>query len=212
MLIKVPYLVQEIGGTFEVEFQNPTERLLRVTENKNPAPPPAGFTNLEGLSWKVEIGGGGTEGLTLQKIDYILDAAVSADVDISQGQIGKLCSQGSSFIVGEGIGELEFEAEENELTLTVDSLVGEWAVFVPTADAGAGAGAGGGAGAGEGGEVVEEVGGGAGAGEGADSGAVADAIPGCEAGTACRVLLDAILGVVQGGAAAGGAAGAAARR
>lgn len=31
------------------------------------------------------------------------------------------------------IGELEFEAEENELTLTVDNMSGEWGIFIPQA-------------------------------------------------------------------------------
>lgn len=41
------------------------------------------------------------------------------------------------------MGELEFEAEENELSLTVDDMNGEWGIFVPSA---AGAAAGGAAG------------------------------------------------------------------
>jgi hypothetical protein len=49
---------------------------LRVTENPNPAAAPAGFTALEPVSYIVELGGGAAaaQGLTLQRIDYILNA------------------------------------------------------------------------------------------------------------------------------------------
>ncbi|KAK1758681.1 hypothetical protein QBC47DRAFT_441528 [Echria macrotheca] len=135
-----------LNGVFEVEFQNQQARAMRVTENRNPAAPPAGFSALEPVSYRVEVQGG-TRGLTLQKIDYILNA--NNALDISQGRVGKLCTETGTFII-DGIGELEFERDENELTLTVDSLVGEWAIFVPSAAAGAGAGAGAGAAAGAG--------------------------------------------------------------
>ena len=44
------------------------------------------------------------------------------------------------------MGEIEFEAEENELTLTVQDVNAEWAVFIPdtTADGATGGGAAGG--------------------------------------------------------------------
>ena len=77
-----------------------------------------------------------------------------------------------------GEGELEFEVEENELTLTVSNLVGEFAAFIPDpalaggeAEAGAGA----------------ETGAGAGAGAGTDAGAA---------------LLDALQKLIAEGAAA----------
>jgi hypothetical protein len=60
-------------------------------------------------------------------------------LDISQGKIGKLDAATNTFVIDETVGELEFEAEESELTLTVTDLNGEWAVFIPTSAAGAGA-------------------------------------------------------------------------
>lgn len=62
-----------VNGVFEVEFQNQQGRTMRVSENRNPAAPPTGFTALEPVSYRVEVGGG-TRNLTLQKIDYILNA------------------------------------------------------------------------------------------------------------------------------------------
>ncbi len=82
-------------GAFEFEFQNDvgdelTGRLfschglswippflicLKVTENKTPAAPPAGFVAIEPSSFKVALGVSKGKGLTLAKIDYIFDAA-----------------------------------------------------------------------------------------------------------------------------------------
>lgn len=64
------------NGKLEVEFQNQQGRQLRVTENRNPAAAPNGFVALEPVSYIVELGGGAAaaQGLTLSKIDYILNA------------------------------------------------------------------------------------------------------------------------------------------
>ncbi|KAL2181125.1 uncharacterized protein P884DRAFT_312107 [Thermothelomyces heterothallicus CBS 202.75] len=179
------------NGVFEVEFQNQQGRRLRVTENRNPAPPPQGFVALEPVSYKVELSGGraGARGLTLQKIDYIRNA--NSTVDISAGKVARFCQEANAFVFGEG--ELEFEAEENELTLTVSNMVGEWAFFVPEAAAGAGAGAG----AGDTAEGSADAG--AGTGTGTDPANI------CGAGTTCRALLDALQRLIGGGAGAGAA-------
>ena len=68
--------MQQANGIFEVEFQNQQGRQLRVTENRNPAAAPKGFTALEPVSYIVELGGGAAaaQGLTLSKIDYIRNA------------------------------------------------------------------------------------------------------------------------------------------
>ncbi|KAM7188874.1 hypothetical protein V8F20_010383 [Naviculisporaceae sp. PSN 640] len=175
-------------GNFEVEIQNSRPRLLRVTENTNPAAAPPGFTNPEGISWRVEIGGGSSRGFTLSKIDYIRNA--NSTVDISAGQIGRLCRETNSFVIGAGVGELEFEVEEVELTLTVDNLVGEWAVFLPDAAAGAGAGAGAGAVAAP--EAAAPI---------TEEQALA-ALPGCQPGSLCRSILDLMMGANKAGPAA----------
>jgi hypothetical protein len=65
-----------------------------------------------------------------------------AAVDGATAQIGKLSADGCAFEIDPAIGSLEFEAEENELTLTVSDLNGEWGIFVPAAgEAAAAAGA-----------------------------------------------------------------------
>lgn len=63
-------------------------------------------------------------------INMSLDPDVIAAGDLSAARIGKLSAAGDKFEV-ENVGELEFEAEENELSLTVESVVGEFAVFAP---------------------------------------------------------------------------------
>ncbi|KAF9461060.1 hypothetical protein BDZ94DRAFT_1299444 [Collybia nuda] len=121
-------------GAFEVEFQDDNANTLTVTENKTPAAPPTGFSALDPSSFKIALAKG-ANGLTLQKVDYIIDAASPAvqGVDVSKGKIGKLCTETNTFVIDDALGELEFEVEENELTLTVTNMVGEWGIFVPTA-------------------------------------------------------------------------------
>ncbi|KAL2133866.1 hypothetical protein VTI74DRAFT_1538 [Chaetomium olivicolor] len=87
----------------EVKFQNQQGHQLRVTENQNPAAAPRGFVALEPVSHIVELGGG--------------------TIDISTGQVAHFCAKTNSFVFGEG--EPEFEADENELTLTVRNMVGD---------------------------------------------------------------------------------------
>ncbi|KAK3399600.1 hypothetical protein B0T20DRAFT_372525 [Sordaria brevicollis] len=176
------------NGIFEIEFQNPTPRQLRVTENKTPAPPPPGFKAVEPVSYRVEMGGGSSKGLTLSKIDYIRNA--DSTIDMSQVKLGKLCTETKSFVIGDGIGETEFEEEENEIATKVEDLVGEWAVFVP--DGAAAGGAGGAGGVGEEEKVVADPA------AGAETGGVA---AGCGPGTACRTLVDGLLSLINGAAA-----------
>lgn len=64
------------------------------------------------------------------KIDYFYSAAVDAAIDVKQATIGKLDAASGTFVV-QGVGEFELEEEENEFSLTVSDLNGEWAVLVP---------------------------------------------------------------------------------
>ncbi|KAG4439910.1 hypothetical protein IFR05_004585 [Cadophora sp. M221] len=167
-------------GKFEFEFQGKAADALTVTENKTPAAPPAGFVAVEPSSFQVALGVSKGAGLTLSKIDYIFDGtnAALAAMDLTQAKVGKLCADTGSFVIEETLGELEFEAEENEVTLNLNKAVtseGEWGIFLPAAAAGAAAGgdaaAGGEAAAGEG----AKAGGEAAAGEGAKAGGEAKA-------------------------------------
>ncbi|KAJ7110818.1 hypothetical protein C8R43DRAFT_1113636 [Mycena crocata] len=125
-------------GSLEVEFQDVNANTLTVTENKSPAKPPTGFKALETSSFKIALSEGSAN-LTLQKVDFVFDIASAGlkGVDLSAAKIGKLCTEANLFIIDEQLGELEFEAEENEISLTVDNMVGEWGVFIPDAAAAA---------------------------------------------------------------------------
>lgn len=49
--------------------------------------------------------------------------------DITKAQVGRLCAETGAFVISETLGELEFEAEENEVTLNLNKNVtaeGEW--------------------------------------------------------------------------------------
>ncbi|TPX59167.1 hypothetical protein PhCBS80983_g02681 [Powellomyces hirtus] len=119
-------------GAFELEFQGASENVLMVKTNPNPAPPPAGFIFMDPVSYIVSLGAN-SAGVTLQKIDWFFDPKNSfiSQFEVAQGRIGKFVPATNSFIVDETIGKLEVELEENEYTLTVNDLNGEWGVFIP---------------------------------------------------------------------------------
>lgn len=69
--------------------------------------------------------------------DLILapDADLTA-IDLTQAKVGKLCTETGTFVIDEALGELEFEVEENEVTLNLNKAVtseGEWGIFIPAA-------------------------------------------------------------------------------
>ncbi|KAH7160497.1 hypothetical protein B0J13DRAFT_402305, partial [Dactylonectria estremocensis] len=116
------------NGVLEVEFQNAEGRTLTVTENTSPAAAPDGFVAVEAVTYKIDLAEG-ADNLTLSKVDYILNA--DSTLDISQGKIGRFCTEANAFVIDSAVGELEFEAEENELTLSVANMNGEWGIFIP---------------------------------------------------------------------------------
>ncbi|KPM40133.1 hypothetical protein AK830_g6409 [Neonectria ditissima] len=173
------------NGVLEVEFQNAEGRTLTVVENAAPAAPPAGFVALESKSYIIELAEG-ADGLTLSKVDYILTEGNA--LDISQGQIGRFCTEAGAFVIDPAVGELEFEVEENELTLTVANMNGEWGIFLPDAAA-----------AGDG--AAED---GAADGGAAEDGAVEDVAE----GAAGSGLLDAVINLLVSAQAEAGKAAA----
>lgn len=66
--------IQQVG-TLEIEFSNADGRTLVVSENKTPAPPPAGFAALEKSSYIVKLSGGSADNLTVSAVDFIGDPA-----------------------------------------------------------------------------------------------------------------------------------------
>ncbi|KAI1336085.1 hypothetical protein F5Y15DRAFT_427378 [Xylariaceae sp. FL0016] len=117
-------------GSFEVEFQDTAANSFTVTENTAPAAPPAGFVAVDPSSFKVQFTGA-VDAITRGQIDYI---GTNADVDISQAQIGRLCTETNTFVImDETVGEREFEAEENEIAVNLANTAlmnGEFGIFV----------------------------------------------------------------------------------
>jgi hypothetical protein len=118
-------------GKFEFEFQSAAADEITVTENAGAAAaaPPTGFEAIEPNSYTVALSVSKGAGLTLSKIDYIFDAALVAGKDVTQAQVGRLCAETGSFVISETLGELEFEVEENEVTLNLNKDVtaeGQW--------------------------------------------------------------------------------------
>jgi hypothetical protein len=123
-------------GKFEFEFQSSAADEITVTENAGAATAgaPAGFEAIEPNSYTVALSVSKGAGLTLSKIDYIFDAASAglAGKDVTKAQVGKLCAETGAFVISELLGELEFELEENEVTLNVNKNVtaeGQWGKF-----------------------------------------------------------------------------------
>ncbi|KAH9884868.1 hypothetical protein F4778DRAFT_523024 [Xylariomycetidae sp. FL2044] len=121
-------------GAFEVEFADVDANSFTVTENTAPAAPPAGFTLADASSYIVQFTGS-VDAITQGQIDYI----GNADVDITNNQIGRLCTETNTFVVlDETLAEREFEADENELAVKLANtalLNGEFALLTPDASA-----------------------------------------------------------------------------
>lgn len=100
--------------------------------NGNPSGnPPTGFLFVDPQSFKISTKSA-TAATDVVKVDYIFSAAILAAVDPTQGRIGKLDVATNEFVI-DGLGEFEFEVEENEWSLTVPDLNGEWAILIPQA-------------------------------------------------------------------------------
>jgi hypothetical protein len=124
-------------GKFEFEFQSAAADEITVTENAGAATAgaPAGFEAIEPNSYTVALSVSKGAGLTLSKIDYIFDAAAAglAGKDVTKAQVGKLCAETGAFVISELLGELEFELEENEVTLNLNKNVtaeGQWGKLI----------------------------------------------------------------------------------
>ena len=64
----------------------------------------------------------------IQHLTRLLGAGLQGK-DITKAQVGKLCVDTGAFTISESLGELEFELEENEVTLNLNKNVtaeGEW--------------------------------------------------------------------------------------
>jgi hypothetical protein len=106
---------------------------ITVKQNASPPAPPAGFLFVDPTTFQISTASKTSTATDVVKVDYIFSAAVLAAVDVKQGVIGKLDVATQQFVTDPALlnAEFEFEADENEWTLTVPDLNGEWAILIP---------------------------------------------------------------------------------
>ncbi|KAF5331353.1 hypothetical protein D9611_011879 [Ephemerocybe angulata] len=121
------------AGSLEVEIKSAAANTITVKKNTKPVAPPTGFVFVDPTSFQIATASA-TAATDLVKVDYIFTDAVAKAVDITKGVIGKLDAAKNEWVTDPAAlkAEFEVEADENEWTLTVPDLNGEWAVFIPT--------------------------------------------------------------------------------
>lgn len=126
----------QAAGLLEVEVNATLANAVTVKVNKTPVAPPKGFLFVDPVTYQISTASA-TGANDVVKVDYIFSAAVLAAADVKQGVIGKLDTATNQFIVDPAVlkAEFEFEEDENEWTLTVPDLNGEWAILIPQAAA-----------------------------------------------------------------------------
>lgn len=91
---------------------------------------PAGMLFIDPQAFKIATASATSTVTDVVKVDYIFTPAILAAVDPTKVRIGKLDTATNTYTV-DNVGEFEFEVEENEWSLTVPDLNGEWAILVP---------------------------------------------------------------------------------
>ncbi|TWU71845.1 hypothetical protein ED733_002781 [Metarhizium rileyi] len=116
-------------GNLEVEYNGTEPNTVLVAPKMADTPPPSGMVFVDPMTFIVSTEKPPVKGDTL-KIDYIFTEAVKLAVDPAQVRVGKLDPATKQFVT-EGLGEFEFEKEENEWSQEVEDLNGEWAILAP---------------------------------------------------------------------------------
>ncbi|EHA47869.1 hypothetical protein MGG_09377 [Pyricularia oryzae 70-15] len=131
------------NGAVMVEYQHGKDRSLLTSQNRAPAPAPAGFFPLEPVSYRMTMEGtNGGSNFDFLKIDYILNADKVGKLNIRNGIFAKFNNGQGAFSVATD-GPLEYVSNSERTMLSMDlgrkgSFDGEWGFFIPTADAIAG--------------------------------------------------------------------------
>ncbi|ETS86901.1 hypothetical protein PFICI_00729 [Pestalotiopsis fici W106-1] len=118
------------AGAIEAEYNGTAANTITVAPKMASIAPPAGLMYVDPLTFTIATATPPAAG-DIHQVDYIFGEASSNAVDVSQATVGKFDAATGQFVT-EGLGELEFEAEENEVALKVADMNGEWAIFVPT--------------------------------------------------------------------------------
>ncbi|KAF2971982.1 hypothetical protein GQX73_g1612 [Xylaria multiplex] len=117
------------AGSLEVEYNGTSANTILVAPGLATAAPPAGHLFVDPLTFTITTETAPQAGDVL-KVDYIFTAEMKAAIDASKGIPGKFDAATQQFVTTD-LGEFEFEEEENEWSLTVTDLNGQWAFFVP---------------------------------------------------------------------------------
>ncbi|KAI0527769.1 hypothetical protein F5B22DRAFT_640749 [Xylaria bambusicola] len=117
------------AGSLEVEYNGTSPTTIRVGPALASAPPPAGHIYVDPLTFTISSSAAVQPGDTL-KVDYIFTEGLKASIDPSKAVVGKFDAATQQFVTT-GLGEFEFEEDENEWSLTVTDLNGQWAYFIP---------------------------------------------------------------------------------
>lgn len=94
-------------------------------------PPPAGHMYIDPLTFSVQTATPPAKGDT-SKLDYKFTDGIKAVIDPAKAVTGKLNTATNQWVTT-GLGEFEFEADENEWSLKVADVNGVWGFFVPQA-------------------------------------------------------------------------------
>ncbi|KAK8040958.1 hypothetical protein PG994_013965 [Apiospora phragmitis] len=90
--------------------------------------PPAGLMYVDPLTFSVRTANPPAPGDT-SKLDYKFTEGIKAAIDPAKAVTGKLDATTNRWVTT-GLGEFEFEADENEWSLKVADVNGVWDLFV----------------------------------------------------------------------------------
>lgn len=121
----------QAAGSLEVELNGTSANQVVVAPIMATLPPPAGHMYVDPLTFSVKTAKPPAAGDT-NKLDYIFTEGIKAAIDPSKGLPGKLDTATNTWVIT-GLGEFEFEQDENEWSLKVADVNGVWALFVPQA-------------------------------------------------------------------------------
>ncbi|KAI1812987.1 hypothetical protein GGS20DRAFT_502875 [Poronia punctata] len=117
------------AGALEVEYNGTAANSITVVPKMASAPPPEGHLFVDPQTFTITTANPPAAGDKL-KVDYKFTAGVKAAIDPAKAITGKFDPATNQFVTT-GLGEFEFEADEDEWSLTVTDLNGEWALLVP---------------------------------------------------------------------------------
>ncbi|KAK7954682.1 hypothetical protein PG996_015494 [Apiospora saccharicola] len=119
------------AGSLEVELNGTVANKVVVAPIMATLPPPAGHMYVDPLTFSVKTATPPAKGDT-SKLDYKFTDGIKAVIDPTKAVTGRLDAATNQWVTT-GLGEFEFEADENEWSLKVADVNGVWAFFVPQA-------------------------------------------------------------------------------